>query len=85
MYPPFVEAAESEGNHAAAASFKNALAVEEIHHRLYGEALKAFQSGQDLGATPIHVCEVCGNTILGGVPDNCPVCGAPAAKFTEVA
>ena len=39
MYPDFVAEAEKEGNKPAGFSFKNALAVEEIHHGLYTEAL----------------------------------------------
>ncbi|MBT7167041.1 MAG: rubrerythrin family protein, partial [Victivallales bacterium] len=66
-------------------SFKNALAVEEIHHGLYSEALAAVQGGTDLPAAAIHVCPVCGNTVEGGVPDKCSVCGIPGARFMEIA
>ena len=85
MYPDFVKEAESEGNQPAVYSFKNALAVEEIHHGLYGEALEAVKAGSDLPETKVYVCEVCGNTIRGEAPDKCPICNAPRAKFTEVA
>jgi rubrerythrin len=85
MYPDFLKDAESEGNQPAVASFKNALAVEEVHHGLYNSALKAVESGSDLPATKIYVCEICGNTVEGDAPDRCPVCGAPKAKFFEVA
>jgi rubrerythrin len=84
MYPDFLKEAESEGNQPAAYSFKNALAVEEVHHGLYDKALKAVESGSDLPATKVYVCEVCGNTVEGDAPDKCPVCGAPKAKFFEV-
>ena len=36
--------AQAEGNKPAEFSFKNALAVEEIHHGLYSKALEAVQS-----------------------------------------
>ena len=85
MYPGFVEEAEKEGNRAAVVSFKNALAVEKIHHTLYEQALESFDNGKDLPESPITVCDVCGNTIQGEAPDKCPVCGAPKAKFSEVA
>ncbi len=84
MYPKFVAEAEAEGDRAALVSFKNALAVEEIHHRLYSEALEQLRGGADLPAAPIFVCTVCGNTVSGSVPDRCPVCGVPASKFREV-
>jgi rubrerythrin len=85
MYPKFIEEAETEGNRAAVASFRNANAVEKIHFDLYSKALETLAAGQDMPAASIHVCEICGNTVVGDVPDRCPVCGAPKAKFTEVA
>ncbi|MFC1761691.1 rubrerythrin family protein [Planctomycetota bacterium] len=85
MYPEFLAEAEKEDNKAAIVSFKNALAVEEIHHDLYGDALKAVEGGSDLPAQKIYVCPVCGNTVLGEVPEKCPICNVPGAKFVEVA
>jgi rubrerythrin len=84
MYPKFVAEAEAEGNKGAIVSFKNALAVEEIHHGLYTEASKAVKSGADLPATAIFVCSVCGNTVEGEAPDKCPVCNVPKDKFNEI-
>ncbi len=85
MYPDFVTRASGEGNNKALRSFENALAVEEVHHNLYSEALAAVQAGSDLDAAPIYVCPVCGHTVVGGVPDTCEVCGAAGAKFMEIA
>ena len=85
MYPEFLAEAETEGNKAAVVSFRNALAVEEIHHGLYSDALAALSAGKDLPAVRVHVCEICGNTVYGDAPDKCAVCGAPGAKFAEVA
>ena len=84
MYPGFVAEAEAEGNKGAAISFKNALAVEEIHHNLYNEALGTLQGGSDLPAAPIFVCGVCGNTVLHEAPEKCPICGAPKSRFSEI-
>ena len=84
MYPQFVQEAESEGNRAAVVTFKNAMAVEKIHHRLYEDALKSLTQGKDLPETSVFVCDVCGYTVAGDVPDRCPVCGAPRERFTEV-
>ena len=85
MYPKFVSEAESEGNKAAEISFKNAMAVEKIHHDLYSQALEAVKAGKDLDVTKIHVCEVCGNTVYGEAPEKCPICGVGKDKFSEVA
>lgn len=84
MYPGFLKEAEAEGNKPAVFSFKNALAVEEIHYGLYGKAKDAVASGTDLPGTSVHVCPVCGNTVEDGVPDKCSVCGIPGSKFIEI-
>jgi rubrerythrin len=84
MYPEFLATAQEEGNKAGEISFKNALAVEEVHHGLYSQALEAVKAGNDLDGAPVYVCPVCGNTIMGGAPDTCSVCGVPGDKFFEV-
>ena len=84
MYPKFLEEAQAEENNPAVFSFKFALAVEEIHHGLYTEALNAIQSGSDIPDARIYVCPVCGNTVKDDIPDKCPVCGAAKEKFQEV-
>ncbi|MHC4187154.1 MAG: rubrerythrin family protein [Planctomycetota bacterium] len=84
MYPQFLSEAEAEGNAGAVSSFKNALAVEEIHHGLYTQALETVSGGGDLPAQSIHVCLVCGNTVYGEAPDTCPVCGAAKKQFKEI-
>ena len=84
MYPKFLAEARAEGQKPAEFSFRNALAVEEIHHGLYEKALESAAGGKDLPASAVYVCSVCGNTVEGGIPEKCPVCGVPAGKFTEV-
>jgi len=84
MYPPFLKEAQEEGNKSAEISFKFALAVEEIHHQLYEEALASIKAGKDLPAKKIYVCDVCGNTVYDKAPDTCSVCGAPQSKFSEI-
>ena len=84
MYPGFLSEAEKENNKPAVISFRNALAVEEIHHGLYSEALNAIKSGSDLAQEKIYVCQVCGNTVKGHAPDKCPVCNVSKDKFIEI-
>jgi rubrerythrin len=84
MYPAFVAQAEKEGNKGAVMSFKNALAVEQIHYGLYSDALNLLNSGKDMPEAKIFVCRVCGNTVLNGAPDKCPICHSPKEKFFEV-
>ena len=84
MYPKFLAEAESEGSPAAVTSFRNALAVERIHHSLYTEASKAISAEEDLPAAAIYVCQVCGNTVTGEPPKKCPICNSPKEKFVLI-
>lgn len=84
MYPKFLAEAQAEENKPAVVSFKNALAVEEIHHGLYTEALDAVKSGADIPEAGIFVCAVCGNTVKDHIPEKCPICGAAKKQFHEI-
>ncbi|GAJ12122.1 unnamed protein product [marine sediment metagenome] len=84
MYPPFIEQAESENNERAQRSFEYANEVEQIHHGLFEEAMKAFDAGQQLKDEPYFVCPVCGNTVAGEAPEKCPICGTPGSSFKRV-
>ena len=85
MYPPYLAGAQKEGDRMAEVSFRNALAVEEIHHDLYSQALAAVKGGGDLTARQVYVCEICGNTVYDHAPDKCPVCNVPKERFTLIA
>ncbi|WAC08250.1 MAG: rubrerythrin family protein [Thermodesulfobacteriota bacterium] len=84
MYPKFISEAEKEGDKQALTTFKYANAVEEIHHQLYAEALAKLNTGNDLPAGDIHICGVCGYTVWGEVPENCPVCGSAKKVFRRI-
>lgn len=84
MYPPYLQQAQDEGDKPAEISFRNALAVEEIHYGLYCDALRAVKAGNDLVDRKVYICEVCGNTVYDEIPGRCPVCGVPGDKFTEI-
>lgn len=84
MYPTFLAEAQKEDNKPAVVSFKNALAVEEIHHGLYTDALNTVKAGNDLPLAKMFVCCVCGHTVNTTAPDTCPICNAIKAKFFEV-
>jgi rubrerythrin len=81
MYPPMIEAAEAEGNKQAATSFTYANEVEKIHAGLYK---KAAEKMGDLEETDMHVCSVCGYTVEGDAPDECPLCKAKKKAFMKV-
>ena len=84
MYPGFIADAQADENKAALISFKNAMAVEQVHYSLYLSALEKTKEGSDLEDAKIYVCSVCGNTVLDEAPDKCPVCGVGPDKFSEI-
>ena len=69
MYPPFIDEAEAEGNKRAQRSFEWANEVEQIHHGLFEQALKAIEAGQELKEEPFFICPVCGYTAGGEAPE----------------
>ncbi len=81
MYPAFVASARDEGEKMAETYFNYALAAEKVHAGMYKAAREAVAAGRDVDFKPVHVCSVCGFTMEGDAPDNCPACGAPKAKF----
>jgi rubrerythrin len=83
MYPPMVEAAEAEKS-PAATTFKFALAAEERHAGLYGEALEAVKAGRDVEADGVYLCPVCGNVVFGKPGAPCEICNTAAEKFVEI-
>jgi len=83
MYPGMIDAARAEGQAAALRSFEYANVVEKIHAELYKKVLDNLE--QDKGKdAEFHVCQVCGYTVEGGAPDECPVCKSRKAAFTKV-
>lgn len=85
MYPPMVAGAEAEGHRKAARSMRFALEVEKVHYELFAKALAAVSAGGDLGEVTVHVCPICGHTVIGEAPDACPVCGCKGDRFDEIA
>jgi len=79
MYPDFVKQAEADGNKAAAMTFRFAMQAEEVHARLYQEALENLDKEEEVF---YYLCPVCGN-IEKAVPDKCPICGVPGSKFIK--
>ncbi len=79
MYPDFIKEAEAEGNKAALLSFTYAMKAEEVHARLYQEALENLDEAEEIF---YYLCPVCGN-IEKFVPEKCSICGIPGAKFIK--
>ncbi|MFN3739208.1 MAG: rubrerythrin family protein [Thermodesulfovibrionales bacterium] len=81
MYPQMIKDAESEGKGGALRSFEFANEVEKIHANLYKKALENLGKNPD---TVYYVCQVCGNTVEGAAPDECPICGAKKEAFKKI-
>jgi rubrerythrin len=79
MYPDFLKEAEREGNKAAAISFTFAMKAEEVHAKLYQEALEQLDAAEEVF---YYLCPVCGN-IEKYVPEKCSICGIPGEKFIK--
>ena len=85
MYPEYISTAKQEGNKQAAWSFDVASKVEQVHANLFQKAIDALKNKKQLEKVDYYVCSVCGNTVEGTPPENCPICGAPKAKFFKPA
>jgi len=81
MYPQMIRDAEAEGNKGALRSFNYANDVEKIHAALYKKALENLGKSHD---ADMYVCQVCGYTVEGEAPDECPVCKAKKQSFKKI-
>lgn len=77
-YDQFIRNAEEVGDKAASLYFSQSRDVEEIHARLYKEAMDHVLEERD---TTYYVCDVCGYVSDGVSLDECPVCGAKKERF----
>jgi rubrerythrin len=79
MYPDFLKEAEAEGNPEAVRSFRRAMLAEEVHARLYKDALENLDKTEEVF---YYLCPVCGN-IEKFRPEKCSICGVPGDRFIE--
>jgi rubrerythrin len=84
MYPPMVEQAKAEG-HRAKTMLGFANEAEKVHARLFREALTALEAGKDLSTMDVYLCPVCGDLEFGELPEKCPICGVPKARYQKIA
>ncbi len=76
MYPAYQEIATAQECAQAKRSIRYALKAERDHQRMYGEARELALKKKDTEDEPVGVCLVCGHTVIGDLPDKCPVCAA---------
>jgi rubrerythrin len=81
MYPGFIKDAAKEK--AASMSFNGAIAAEKEHEKMYLDAILKVSENEDIDIQKVSVCPVCGYTVIGDAPDECPVCKAKQEVFME--
>ena len=81
MYPAYIEVAKMQEEKGAQRSFEWSYATEKQHKMMFEKAKQAVDNGEDMKLEAVQVCEVCGYTLEGEAPENCPVCSAKREKF----
>ncbi len=83
MYPVYNEDAKFQGEKAAERSTHFALEAEKIHAEMYAAAKTKAAEGKDIELKDVHICPVCGHTVEGEAPDNCPICGVKKEMYKK--
>ena len=81
MYPAYIEVAKLQSENQAQRSFEWSYYTEKMHLELFKRAQKTVEKKKDLDLGPVQVCEVCGYTLEGDAPDECPLCMAKKDMF----
>ena len=76
MYPAYQEIAKVQGNPQAGRSVRYALKAEMDHKWMYAQSRETVLVGKDIEDKRVSVCLICGHTVIGDLPDKCPVCAA---------
>ncbi len=81
MYPGMIAAAQAEGHREALRSFEFANEVEKVHAQLFQKALANLEKKE---LVDIFVCSICGHTVEGEPPEQCPICKALKKFFKKI-
>lgn len=81
MYPAYLEIAQCQGEEGATKSFGWAYEAEKTHASFFKKAKEAVTKKNDVKLDKIQICSVCGYTIEGNAPEECPICRAKKRKF----
>jgi rubrerythrin len=76
MYPAYQAIAKEQKNQQALKSMTYAIKAEMDHKTMYAGAREQALDGKDIADQPVSVCLICGHTVIGDLPDKCPVCSA---------
>lgn len=80
MYPDFMKDADADGDKTAHGIFDRACKAEEIHAKLYKDALDSLSKKEDVH---YFLCPTCGFIEKGSAPDKCPICGVQGSNFIK--
>ncbi len=81
MYPAYIAVAKFQGELGAQRSFEWSLGTEIKHKQFFQKALEAVEASADLKLGPVQVCQICGYTVEGDIPEPCPLCKAMKDRF----
>lgn len=81
MYPAYKVVAEMQEEKGAVRSTHYALEAEKIHAKMYTDAKKTVMEKKDMDIGVLQICDICGYTHEGDVPEQCPICKASKDKF----
>ena len=83
MYAAYMAVAKLQENKSAQTSIRYADAAEKDHQAIYDAVGKGVANKQDCGTDAVRVCPICGHTVIGDAPDECPACGTAGSYFKE--
>ncbi len=83
MYPAYNAVADLQAEKGARYSMQNAFEAEKVHAQLYSQACESAATSKDVRLDAVYVCEACGFTMTGEMPERCPVCGAIHTRFRK--
>lgn len=78
IYPELIKVAIAEGHKAAEISFSQARDAEEVHGKLYKNAIEHMLDDTE---SDYYVCSVCGYVHVGKPKEDCPVCNVSPDRF----
>lgn len=79
-YDKFIKLASELNDESALKIFSQSRDVEDVHAKLYKEAMTHLMEERE---TTYYVCSVCGYVSDGILPEQCPVCGADREQFSR--
>lgn len=81
LYPAYMATAKFQEEMGAYRSFNWSYQTEKVHKMLFEKAIEAVDKYHDVDLDILNVCSVCGYTLEGSAPEECPLCNAARERF----